>query len=106
MDMKCTSSCHEPNGLLGGPGGSSMNAMLDLKPASGYSQLTTMKSLQVTDMWLVGTGLEDSYLWHKLQNTQTTLPGGEMTIKMPFGAELTDEQIALIEAWIAGTTCP
>lgn len=80
--------------------------MLDVTPGAGYEQLTTMRSLQV-DMWLVGEGLDDSYLWYKLNNTQATIPGGETTAVMPLtGGPLPADELALVEAWILGSACP
>jgi hypothetical protein len=104
VEMKCLAGCHEPNGVLGGPGGFDPLVMMDLKGAAGYETLTNQMSLQVPTMWLVGETLEDSYLWHKLNDTQETVGG--MGAKMPVTGEWTEEDMAVVQAWIEGGASP
>jgi hypothetical protein len=45
--------------------------------------------------------LEDSFLWHKINDTAKDLPGVEFPASMPFvGPLLNDEQLGLIRLWI------
>jgi hypothetical protein len=78
--------------------------MHDLTTAASYATLTTRRSLQVPSMWLVGSGLQDSYLWHKLQGTQDSVGG--MGLTMPFTGALTEEELVAIQAWIEGGASP
>jgi hypothetical protein len=103
FDMKCTESCHEPGGILGGPDGFD-EVQMDLTAAAGYMTLTSGMSTQATDMWLVGATPEESYLWHKLNDTQLTVGGAKA--KMPISGELTAEELETIRAWIEGGASP
>jgi hypothetical protein len=78
--------------------------MHDLTTAASYATLTTRRSLQVPSMWLVGSGLQDSYLWHKLQGTQETVGG--TGVKMPLTGKVSAEELAAIQAWIEGGASP
>lgn len=100
FERACTASCHEPGGVLGGPGGAILEAMHDLTAVASYETLTTRRSLQVPSMWLVGSGLDDSYLWHKLQGTHETVGGSGLA--MPLTGELTSAELDAIRAWIEG----
>jgi hypothetical protein len=103
FEMKCTELCHEPGGALGGPGGFDAVKM-DLTLAAGYATLTSGKSIQATDMWIVGETLEDSYLWHKLNDTHLTVGGSGA--KMPITGEITEEDLGVVQAWIEGGATP
>lgn len=103
FDMKCTESCHEPDGILGGPGGFD-EVQMDLTAAVGYATLTSGKSTQAVAMWIVGSTPEDSYLWHKLNDTQLTV-GGEKA-RMPITGELTAAELETVRAWIEGGASP
>jgi hypothetical protein len=104
LDLKCTESCHEPDGLLGGPGGIDANVQMSLTGADAYTTLTTGRSQQVPSMWLVGGTLEESYLWHKLNGTQSDVGGGGA--RMPVTGEFTAEDLELVSAWIVGGAAP
>jgi hypothetical protein len=104
LDAKCTESCHEPGGLLGGPGGFFEDVQQDLTLNASYQTLTTGRSKQLPTMWLVGTGLDDSYLWHKLNDTFESV-GGEGA-KMPVTGEFTGEDLEAVRAWIEGGASP
>lgn len=104
FDMQCTESCHEPGGALGGPGGFDPNVKMDLTAAAGYATLTAGKSVQATSMWIVGETVEDSYLWHKLNDTHLTVGGSGA--RMPITGEITEADLAVIQAWIEGGATP
>lgn len=89
----CT--CH-----LQGPSGTMTATVLTLNPDISYGELVGVVSEQVPGMNRVTPGdLEQSYLWHKLQNTH--LDVGGMGTSMPQGLMLNDEAMAVVEAWIA-----
>lgn len=105
FDVKCTPSCHEPGGLLGGPGGLALEGVeQDLTLNASYETLTTQPSKQVPTMWLVGTWLDDSYLWHKLNDTHLAVGG--IGAKMPVIGVLTAEELEAVRAWIEGGASP
>lgn len=104
FDAKCTMTCHEPGGLLGGPGGIDAKVKMDLTPGAAYAALTSGPAAQLPSMWNVGETLEDSYLWHKLQDTHLTV-GGEGA-RMPLTGMLTAAELAIVQAWIEGGATP
>jgi hypothetical protein len=50
--------------------------------------------------YVVPGNLEESYLWHKMKGTHRDVGGSGSA--MPLGSTLSEEQIALLEAWILG----
>ena len=63
------------------------------------ADLIGVPSVDVPTMNLVEPGEpENSYLWHKLEDTQASVMGSGA--KMPLGAPLTDGELMLIEDWI------
>jgi hypothetical protein len=103
LDMHCTESCHEPDGILGGLGGFD-EVQMSLALADSYATLTENRSTELPTMWLVGSTLEDSYLWHKLSGTQEQVCGDGA--QMPITGELNSEQVGAIRAWIEGGASP
>lgn len=94
----CT--CH-----LQGPSGTMTATVLTLNPDASYDELVGVPSEQVPEMDRVTGGDPDqSYLWHKLQNTH--LEVGGMGTSMPQGLQLGAEDLAVIEAWIAAGAEP
>jgi hypothetical protein len=100
---KCTTSCHQPGGALGGPGGFDPDVKMDLSTGAGYDALMG-KSAQLPSMWIVGSTLEDSYLWLKLNGTQAD--AGGKGAKMPVTGEFTADDMAAVQAWIEGGATP
>ncbi len=81
--------CHQPYDAKG---------ELTLHPTGAWQSLVSVRSRQA-DMLLVQPGnIEQSYLYRKLTNTHTDIGGSGD--RMPFDAELTDEQLATIRGWI------
>ena len=72
---------------------------------NSHLSLTNVQAKQPNDMLLVKPGSTDeSYLWHKLQGTHLSVAGGEgksMPIVNQVGARLSDDELAIIEAWIS-----
>jgi len=78
---------------------------LDLSAGVGYDTLVGKPANEVPDLLLVKPGDPDgSYLWHKLEHTATE--GKGMPRTMFSSKKLSDDQLALIERWIAGGAKP
>jgi hypothetical protein len=103
---KCaTSGCHVDGGVLGGSADISTPPVnMVLAMGEGYAVLTDGPSVELPAMWTVGHGLDDSYLWHKLNNT--FMAEGGVGAAMPIGFVLTADELAAIQAWIEGGASP
>jgi hypothetical protein len=94
FDDKC--SCHQDANGAG---------KLRLAMEDAYTNMINMPSDQVPMMMLVKPGSSaDSYLWHKLNNTQKDVGGKGK--KMPPGGLLKMPQLDLIQQWIDGGAKP
>jgi hypothetical protein len=91
-------NCH-----LQGPSGMMLAAVLTLNEGMSFAELTAM-SEQAPMPRVSPSDLDRSYLWHKLHGTH--LDAGGMGTSMPQVGTLSDEQLALIEAWILGGAQP
>lgn len=91
-DANCTDAgCHSDSDAAGG-----------LSLVSGYDALVDVASPGGAELPLVSPGSSaDSYLWHKLEGTQTSVTGGGGS-QMPFGGTLTPDELTTIQAWIDG----
>jgi hypothetical protein len=103
---KCaTAGCHVDGGVLGGSADVSMPPVyMVLEIGQGYAVLTQGPSVELPTMRTVGSGLDDSYLWHKLNNTHEA--EGGVGLAMPIGTPLTAAELAAIQAWIEGGASP
>lgn len=90
-DSKCVNACHTPGGSA-----STNGPILD----AGVSHANIVDKQAVTAaLPLITSGDPDaSYLWHKINGTQTDVGGGGS--KMPIGLGLDEPTLALIEQWI------
>lgn len=90
--FSCVIYCHGNN-----PDGPAADLSLEYDVA--YDALVGVQSQQV-DMLLVSPGsTEDSYLWHKLQDTHLVVGGSG--VQMPKDAAMLDAQtMARIETWL------
>jgi cytochrome c553 len=96
-DAACT--CH-----LQGPSGTMTATTLTLNADVSHAELVGTPATQA-DLPRVAPGdPEGSYLWHKLQGTHREV-GGSGT-PMPQIGTLSEEELASIEAWIAGGAAP
>ncbi len=78
---------------------------LRLAMEDAYTNMVDMPSDQVPEMMLVKPGsAQDSYLWHKLNDTQDDV-GGEGK-KMPPSGKLKMDQLDLVQQWIDGGAKP
>jgi mono/diheme cytochrome c family protein len=87
--------CHNSVGLSGG---------LDLSEGNAFSNTLNVPAIELASMDRVEPGdPEHSYLWRKLEGTHVDAGGSGN--KMPLSGTITDEQKALVKAWIeAGAT--
>jgi len=85
---KC-STCH----TTGSSGGLSLSS-------SAYSKIVNVASSDVSSMDLVDDtcDTDDSYIWHKLQGTHSSVGGAGST--MPKTGSMTSAELAKIETWI------
>lgn len=90
-NANCT--CH-----LEGVSGTMTAPFLKLNSGSSHAELVAVVAME-TALDRVAPGvLDDSYLWHKLNDTHLSVGGkGD---KMPPATILSDEKIELIRAWI------
>ena len=90
LNLAC--NCHQSEPILMAP--------FSLKAGEAYGNLVGVKSMQLTTMDLVSPGnLNDSYLWHKVNDTQAEV-GGEGLI-MPPTIPLNADELLILERWIA-----
>jgi len=96
-DASCVTGCHTAGGSWPYTDLSSGVAFDALVDADGT------QTMALTDYKLVIAGdVEHSYLVNKLRNTQEAVAGAAGGIQMPSGADpLSEDQIALVEEWIA-----
>lgn len=101
-DAKCVEACHEPDGEWG--------FLLDMS-GDGYAAIVGVASSQVASMNHVEPGdPENSYLWHKINNTQASVGGSGLAMPKAragmMAAMMTADELATIEEWIAGGAPP
>lgn len=97
-NMRCTAGCHEPNGT------GQIQTGLDLTAAVSYAQTVGVVSIGAPALSRIAAGsTDDSYLWHKLKNTQLDVNGSGF--QMPAGG-LPQADLDTIEAWIEAGALP
>jgi hypothetical protein len=101
-DAKCVDACHDPTGEWG--------FILDMS-GDGYAAIVGIASSQVASMDYVTAGDPDnSYLWHKINNTQVSVGGSGLPMpkaRSGMAADvMTADELATIEEWIAGGAPP
>lgn len=87
-DNRCI-GCHPPN------------AALNLNAGTAFSQLVNADAIQVAGTSfdrVEAFSLNNSYLWHKLQDTQGSVGGSG--VQMPQGGSLTPTERTTIQQWI------
>lgn len=89
-DAHCVSACHEPGGSA------AMTLLLGAEVA--YDALVQGEASVPGLTLVVPESREDSYLWHKLNNTQADVGGGGL--KMPLGGALDAADLEAIGLWI------
>ena len=95
-DLKCI-SCHVAGGsAVAGP---------VLTSDKCYAAIVGVQSPTVAADLVAPGDPDASYLWHKLNGTQTDVPGGGGS-PMPLGVPLTDDELAAIEQWITDGAKP
>ena len=95
INMAC--NCHQSSPILMAP--------FSLKPGEAYKAIVNVPSMQLQSMLLVKPGsTQDSYLWHKVNNTHLALGGSGQV--MPSTIPLNAEEKKLFERWILGGALP
>lgn len=62
-------------------------------------------SIQIPTMWIVGETPEQSYLWHKLNDTHLDV-GGRGVVMPLTGERLNGDELALVRSWIEDGAAP
>ena len=97
-DMRCLVGCH----IEGGNG--ALTTGLILSADLSHASLVDAMSVGGSSLVRVAPGdYENSYLWHKIMNTQVDVGGSGY--QMPIGG-LPEEEVAKIEAWIEAGAKP
>ena len=90
-------NCHQSTPILMAP--------FSLKVGEAYGNLVGAASLQLPSMQRVKPGsLEQSYLWHKINDTQLQVGGSGLI--MPSNIPLRSDEIDLFARWIAAGAPP
>jgi hypothetical protein len=89
LNSHCT-SCHS---------GGSPSASLNLSASVGYGNIVTVPSAQSALDRVAPCDTESSYLWHKVNNTQSSV-GGSGNRMPPSGSALSSSNLAILESWI------
>ena len=89
FNSQCT-SCHS---------GGSPSAGLSLTASVGYGNLVDQPSGQSSLDLVAPCDSDASYLWHKVNNTQSTV-GGSGSRMPPSGSGLSSGNLAILESWI------
>ena len=90
LTASCVAGCHSATGVQGS---------LSFEAGMSYANMVGKQSSQVASMNIVEAGdTEKSYLWHKINGTHLSVPGGFGGM-MP-AAKLPADQIAAFESWI------
>jgi len=100
FDTANCSSCHNPSGFSGGPGG--LPAAMDLTDANIYASIVNVVSIEVPTLQRIKPGDPDnSYLVQKLEGTAA------VGARMPLGGingtgqYFDDATIAMLKAWVS-----
>ena len=90
INMAC--NCHQSTPLM---------APFSLKPGDAYQNMVNVPSSQLMRMLIVKPGsTQDSYLWHKINNTHLDVGGSGLV--MPSNIPLNAEEKKIFERWILG----
>lgn len=95
-DAHCVDACHEPDGEWG--------FLLDMS-GDAYDDIVGVMAPQLSSMnHIEPESPDDSYIWHKINNTQASAGGSGLQMpKAPTGGTatvLTQAELDTIEAWI------
>lgn len=90
VNMAC--NCHQSTPLM---------APFSLKPGEAYGNLVNVPSVQLPSMMLIKPGsTQDSYLWHKIDNTHVQVGGSGQV--MPSNIPLNADEKLIFQRWIVG----
>lgn len=96
-DTKCVMACHTPGGSA------STNGPI-LGADVSHANIVDKQAVTVALPLITPGDPDASYLWHKINGTQTDVGGGGS--KMPIGLGLDEPTLAMIEQWIVDGAKP
>lgn len=92
-DANCTTGCHVAGGSASG--------WFVITPGDSHGELVGQQSLELASMQLVAPNDRDnSYLWHKINNTHVEVGGNGTAMPPPPAAALSSADLEKIGAWI------
>lgn len=92
-DASCTTGCH----IAGGTAAS----WFVITPGDSHAALVGKNALELQTMQLIAPGDRDnSYLWHKINNTHIEVNGSGTPMPPPPAAALSADDLAKIGSWI------
>ncbi|MCY0987520.1 hypothetical protein OV203_10325 [Nannocystis sp. ILAH1] len=92
-DASCTTGCHVAGGSASG--------WFVITPGDSHGELVGQQSLELASMQLIAPNDRDnSYLWHKINNTHVEVGGNGTAMPPPPAASLSSADLEKIGAWI------
>lgn len=92
-DANCTTGCHVAGG--------SASSWFVITPGDSHGAIVGKQSIGLASMQLVAPGDRDnSYLWHKINNTHVEVGGNGTAMPPPPAAALSSGDLEKIGAWI------
>jgi len=92
-NASCTTGCHVAGGTAA--------SWFVITPGDSHAALVGKNALELNTMQLVAAGdSENSYLWHKINNTHIEAGGSGTPMPPPPAAALSADDLAKIETWI------
>ncbi|WP_434418334.1 hypothetical protein [Nannocystis pusilla] len=92
-DANCTTGCHVAGG--------SAAAWFVITPGDSHGALVGKQSIELASMQLIApSDSENSYLWHKINNTHVEIGGNGTAMPPPPAAALSSADLEKIGAWI------
>ncbi|MCY1070685.1 hypothetical protein OV090_38445 [Nannocystis sp. RBIL2] len=92
-DGSCTTGCHVAGGSASG--------WFVITPGDSHGELVGQQSLELASMQLIAPNDRDnSYLWHKINNTHVEVGGNGTAMPPPPAAALSSADLEKIGAWI------
>jgi len=97
-DANCVTGCHRPGGTA---------AAWFILSSDAYANIVGQPSLELATMNRVEPGsLENSYLWHKINDTHIEVGGSGSVMPPPPVATLPAQELATIAEWIEAGCAP
>ncbi|MBZ5708504.1 hypothetical protein [Nannocystis pusilla] len=98
-DANCLTGCHTAGGTAA--------SWFVLDVGAAYDEIVLQSSFEVASMVLVQPGdVENSYLWHKINDTHLEVGGAGTAMPPPPAAQLSSAELGKIGQWIEGGCAP